>query len=448
MNLLERARSGAFPAALLLVGVYVLIRSLALPDPVLLAWTAVVVLAAVLAPAAGLTLLAALGPFIGAVEDDGRVTAIPFLLAGTGVGGLITLATASARAALRPLLRRAAPWAVPAAVVLVGTALGVVQSWLRFGPERGRAAAELWVPGIGGGLTVLFISALVALLGERRPVAVLATSVTAAAALSMVDLWAMGAVNASPVGWLLHDQIDVTRLLGIILAPNAAAAIYAIGLAIATAAVVWASDRRIQAVAAAGGAICGMALALTFSRSAMIAVALGAVLIGWNRARWRGVAAALAIATAGLVAMLIFTDGTLVRDVPAIADQQRVDAWRGSIRMWLDSPLIGHGFRSFEWLHRPPYGSILDAPHNEWLRFFAEEGSFVGLAALVFAVVVPVTLARARNGYLPAAAAAAAGGVFVMASFNNPFLYTQVNVPTFLLIGTGLGVALTARSKS
>ena len=442
MKYIKPGRRGAFPAALVLVALYAVIRSLGLPEPLLMVWTVAAAVASAIAPVAGLTLLAALGPFVGAVEDDGRITAVPFLLAGTGIGGLVGLASASARATLRPVFRRAAPWALPAGVLLAGTALGVARSWLAFGPERGGAAAELWVPGIGGGLTVLFVSALVALLGERRPVVVLAGSITAAAALSMADLWTSGAVNATAVGWLLHDQIDLTRLLGIILAPNAAAAIYGVGLAVAAAAVVWCADQRLRILATGTAAICGLALALTFSRSAMIAVAIGALLIGWNRARWRGVGAALSVSIAAATAVVLLTNGDLVRDVPAIADQQRIDAWRGSLRMWLDSPLVGHGFRSFEWLHRPPYGSILDAPHNEWLRFFAEEGLFVGLAGLVFAVVVPVTLVRTRGGYLPAAAAATAAGVFVMACFNNPFLYTQVNVPTFLVIGTGLGVAL------
>ncbi len=36
----------------------------------------------------------------------------------------------------------------------------------------------------------------------------------------------------------------------------------------------------------------------------------------------------------------------------------------------------------------------------------------------------------------------------MMASFNNPFLYPQVNVPGFLIIGTGLGLALRRSDES
>jgi hypothetical protein len=48
-------------------------------------------------------------------------------------------------------------------------------------------------------------------------------------------------------------------------------------------------------------------------------------------------------------------------------------------------------------------------------------------------------------GYVAAGAGAAAAGLFLIACFNNPFLYAQVNVPAFVIIGSGLGVALGRR---
>jgi hypothetical protein len=77
------------------------------------------------------------------------------------------------------------------------------------------------------------------------------------------------------------------------------------------------------------------------------------------------------------------------------------------------------------------------------LRLFAEEGLFVGIAGVGFAALTVISLLR-RPGWVAIGASAAAAGLFVMASFNNPFLYTQVNVPAFLVIGTGLGWALRA----
>ena len=144
----------------------------------------------------------------------------------------------------------------------------------------------------------------------------------------------------------------------------------------------------------------------------------------------------------GKSTLLSLLTGIVVAQAGSVAILgQRLDALGSSGRDRFRAEHFGIIFQMFNLL---PYGSILDAPHNEWLRFFAEEGLFVGVAGLVMALVVPVTLARTRSGYLPAAAAATAAGVFVMACFNNPFLYTQFNVPTFMVIGAGLGVALDA----
>jgi O-antigen ligase len=114
--------------------------------------------------------------------------------------------------------------------------------------------------------------------------------------------------------------------------------------------------------------------------------------------------------------------------------------------MWLDSPIFGHGFGSYAELG-PTYGDpILNSPHSEWFRLFAEEGLFGGLIGLGFAVSVLLALARAP-GWLGAGAFAAALGYFIAACFNNPFLFLQVGVPAYLVIGTGLGWAARVRAK-
>jgi O-antigen ligase len=143
----------------------------------------------------------------------------------------------------------------------------------------------------------------------------------------------------------------------------------------------------------------------------------------------------------------------LVREVPLVADQDRVTAWTAAVRMWQDQPLIGTGFRTFEWLHADFGSPVLDAPHNEWLRLFAEEGAVVGLAGAAFALLTPLALLRSRGvvadaGVITAAAGAAAAAVFLMAFFNNPFTYLQVNVPAFIVIGTGLGLAIGLRNPA
>lgn len=432
---------------LVLVAVYAALRTVSAPNELIVAWTAVAVAGTVISPALGLTVLAAIGPFTGALEDDGRISAVPFLLAGLGAGLVVSLAL------LRPLPRLRWPLSLPAwplvfaIVVMVGTALGVLHSWLAFGPDLGRQAAELWVPGIGGAMTVFVAAAWVAWRGEIRPLCAAVASVTVAAVLSLVDFYTVGAVNASPLGWLLHDQLDTTRLSGIILAPNAAAAIFLVGVSMTAAAALMLKSSTLRVLAVVGAAACGVAVVLTLSRSALISLALVAVVLVWRWKGWKGLVVGGVIALLAVGGYALFINGELLRSVPDVADQDRQDAWGAAFRMWLDQPITGAGFRSFEWLYEQ-YGSVLDAPHNELLRLFAEEGMIVGIAGALFAIVTPLVLAFRARGYIAAGAAAAAVAVFLMAGFNNPLLYTQVNVPAFLVLGAGLALAFDRTSST
>ena len=146
----------------------------------------------------------------------------------------------------------------------------------------------------------------------------------------------------------------------------------------------------------------------------------------------------LVLALVIVVPFLLY--GWLIRGVPLAFDENRLLAWQATTRMWLENPLLGAGFRSFEWLHTDLGSPVLDAPHNEWLRLFGEGGTLVGLIGIAFAIDTPIVLLR-TPALLAAGTGAAAAGLFLMAVLNNPFLNSQLNVPAFLVIGTGLGIA-------
>ncbi len=436
-----------FGWGLALVALYVALRTVGAPEPLILAWTIAAVAATIVSPVLGLTVLAAIGPFTGAVDDNGQITAVPFLLAALGAGLVVQFATT------RPLPRFRPPWpftawpVVLAVVLMIGTALGVAHSWLSYGPERGLQAAQLWVPGIGGAMTVLLAAVWVARRGELRPLYVVVVSITLAALLALLDFFSMGQVNASALGWLLHDQVDTNRLGGIILAPDAAATIFLVGVSVSAAAALLVGRVVLRLLALAAGLVTLLAVLLTYSRSALIVVGLVALMVGWRWRRWVGVAAVASIGLIAVVGLTVLMNGGVLRDVPAVADQARVDAWGAAVRMWLADPLLGQGFRSFEWLHAA-YGSpVLDAAHNEWLRLFAEEGTVIGLAGIGFGLATLWVILRGRT-WLAAGTAAAMAGLIVMACFNNPFLYAQVNIPAFIVIGTGLGLAQRAVAPS
>jgi signal peptidase I len=427
----------------LLIG-YVVIRTLGLPPFLLLGWITAAVVVSLASPVTGLSVLVAIGPFTGAVDDDGSLTAVPFLLAALGVA-------VAARVALEVRRRARAPWFAElrqrltgtnvtillAVLLAAGTALGVLHAF-RFSPELGRASAELWVPGMGGGIAVFLAAAWCARRGEALPLYAAAASVALAAAVSILDFVTDGGVNASFIGWLVHAPLEgQPRLGGVILAPNAAATIFLMGAALnGSVAAMRGGYERLRTAAVIATAVCLAAIVLTYSRSALIAALVLFAVIAWRSRRWQGLAAlAVAAATFGVVYVVAF-QGDLLRDVPAVADQQRIDAWSAAIRMWLDRPLYGVGFRAFEWLHGE-YGSVLNAPHNEWLRLFAEEGLFVGLIGIGFVVGAVHT---ARSAIEPVATAVIGGALAlaIMATFNNPFFYAQVNVPAFTLLGFAL----------
>lgn len=425
-----------FWLGLAMVGAYAVLRTLNLPEMGLTAWLVVAAGLTLLSPLAGLTILAALGPFTEALTQDGRITFVPYLLAMLGIGVL-------ARALVtRPLPRPNWP-IILAGLLMVGTALGVANSFLAYGADNGRLAAQMWVPGIGGAMTVLIAAAWVAWRGRIAPFFVAIASAAVAATLALVNFVSDGYVRHSAIGWLLRQDDAGGRLTGVIPAANPAAVIFMIGF-LGCFGLALLGRRRWQWrwLTIAVAALCLIAIWLTGSRSTLLGVAVAAsvLVFVWNRRA--GIAAGLLL----VGAMLVLIAFGAVREVPFVADQARIDSWLATVRLWLQHPLLGAGFRSFEWLHPNVGIPVLNAPHNEWLRLLGEEGTLVGLIGLAFALLTPIVAWRAGS-WIGATAAAAAAGVFVAACFNNPFIYTQVNVPAFTIIGVGLGLAVKRQSE-
>jgi O-antigen ligase len=109
--------------------------------------------------------------------------------------------------------------------------------------------------------------------------------------------------------------------------------------------------------------------------------------------------------------------------------------------MFLDQPILGQGYRGYRQLSVQFGDPTLNAPHNEWLRFFAEGGVIVGLLGLGFALATIVSLARRRD-WLETGILASFLAFCLAASFNNPFLFNQVTIPAFILAGTGVALAI------
>ncbi len=440
--MIERARTLAGPASgfsvgLALVAVYAVLRTAHVTEPIVLGWAVVAAATTIASPAAGLTILAALGPFTEAQTADGRVTVVPFLLAATGASLVVHLLIT------RALPRLSVP-VILALILLAGTAAGVAVSAANFGTARGIDALQMWVPGLGGALTVLLAAVWIAWRGERRPLYVAVAAIAVGALLSVLNSVTNDAILVSPIGWLLRTDIDPSRLGGLLPVPNTAAALFLVGIVMSLTIFFESRSREVRVAALAAAGIQVVALVLTFSRSGYIALTVALVLLAWRRWPRLGGRIVLIGLLVGVPALVVVW---LTRGVPLHLDQLRFDAWAAAVRMWLDHPILGGGFRSFEWLHADYGSSIVNSPHNEWLRLFAEEGTLIGLAGVTFAISTPIVLLR-TNHFLVAGTGAAAAGLFLSATFNNPFINAQLNVPSFLIIGIGLGIAAFTRQAT
>jgi probable O-glycosylation ligase (exosortase A-associated) len=133
----------------------------------------------------------------------------------------------------------------------------------------------------------------------------------------------------------------------------------------------------------------------TYSRASFLAFCVLLVALGWWR-QWR----AVAVACAAWIVFLSFTSpakwlariasiGVYWTDASAVA---RFDTWYVALRVGLDHPILGAGFRPFsEAMYQryiPGYHGYRDA-HNMFLQVFAEHG-FPGL--MIYTALVVSTL--------------------------------------------------------
>jgi O-antigen ligase len=339
-------------------------------------------------------------------------------------------------------------------LLAVGTLAGVVHTVLAFGdPDWGHTAYQ-WVATIGGAMVILVAAAWVARKGDLAPLITAVVVSVIVAVIALAEYAFPGLVSGGPFAWVGFWKDFSPRLAGIIPSPNGIAAQLVGPAALLLVAVVFAKDRRLRAVAAVLLIPLAAALYLTYSRSPLVALVALVVIAAWRIRRVFGLvamgvvfAAALAILPS-YMAMRAETLGSASQvqhgQTLIASDQLRVQAWGAAAAMWQASPLIGHGFLSYKLLADEFGDPVLGSPHNEWLRLFAEEGAIVGLLGLLFIGFGLWNLGR-LPGWQGTAFMAAFASVVLAASFNNPFLFLQVSVISYVVIGTGLALAARPR---
>jgi hypothetical protein len=483
----------ALGAALVLVALYFVVRS---PPPietsrvVVTTWTLLACALAVVSPRAGLVVLVAIGPFheIALFNEFLRAKTLiaTALLGGVAVRAayayavrrrvrLTAVADGAATAGAAPrapdrdaarttwsptaerIFGRLAPLADPravlglAAVVVIGTGLSLWLVSLPLGEPFGSRASTAWGGGIWTPFAAMFAAAWLGWRGDRTILVVTAIVGTICAAIGLVAMQRPDVFASTPFAWVVERARAGPRLVGVIDVPNAAATIFLAPAILTLCAVIFVRDLRVRLLAAVSALVLLGATYLTLSRSALLAIALAAVVVAWRLDRRLGGA----FLVAGVLAVAVLLPRYLDQRneaqptggdaAVALGDASRVRAWNAAVLMWRDAPVTGQGFRVYQLRHADYGEPLISAPHNEWLRFFAEEGTVIGLAALGFLACASLALARPRT-WISSAILGTLLAYAVMASVNNPLTYVQVGLMVFPVIGVGLGLAWAARA--
>ena len=424
----------------LLVAWFVIRAATPADGPLYAVWAVVVAGVTLLSPLSGLVVLAATAPF------DEPFTITPLL----GPRMLLVFVLAGS-VAVRVLLRpRSMPWSWPVVLtgaLAVGTLGSLAIAYRQFGRTYTADSVEFWVAGVGGGLLVLLAATWIARDGELRPFVAAIAATVVAAAITLVDYLAPAAMAGGPLLWMVHAKEFGTRISGVIPSPNGLAALLLPPAMVLAAAVVLAPrwSPRLRVLAALGLVPIIPALYFTYSRTVFVAAYGFAVVAAWRVRRWLGVGVLVVGLVVGIVALPSYLElrasevgggSERTGSVLVATDVLRFTAWEASIRMFADRPVTGWGFRSYRVIGDRYGDVVLNSPHNEWLRFFAEQGIAGGLVGLALVLTGLGRLARVP-GWLGAGILAAFLSYVIAASFNNPFLFIQISIVVFTIVGTG-----------
>ncbi len=246
-------------------------------------------------------------------------------------------------------------------------------------------------------------------------------------------------------GLLVHGQ-SVPRIAGALEGPNQLAGYLDAAIPVLVARALVHRDRLLFAVIA----LAAITDVLTISRSGIVGVALGVVVVLLVLRPFRGVALRFAAAVAVVVALGIVV--AVRAGVPAgyfSLDQapqpgdhlaNRSQLWHAAVVLWRSSPAIGVGAGNYE-LDLPEAGltGVRTHANSIYLQSLAEEG-LVGFAATcaLFAVTI-VTLAR--SGVRRPLVVGALGATVALAShqlFDDLFFFPKVASAYWLVVGVAV----------
>ena len=312
-----------------------------------------------------------------------------------------------------------------------------------------------WVGDIGHLVGYQFFQLLTALgtviaagyvLSGRSPYLVLGMALAGAAFTALIACVTFLVPTAgTPLANLIVATTDGTRATGPFGNPNYLGVFAALALAGAAGLAFTARSWTMRAVLSGTAILIAAGLAVSLSRGAFVAGAVGVAVVLLSRSRRFGIAALLVGALAALVIYPAFVEARLVSETGAASaaayaataesDAGRLMGVLAGPQIFLSSPLVGVGFGHYAAMSVIVGGTSvpIDA-HNWYMNVLAEEG----LVGIVLWVLLQVAIvlelrkrpARARTIGLAVLAALAAGSLFL----EPPTSYQTVALPCIFLV--------------
>jgi O-antigen ligase len=323
----------------------------------------------------------------------------------------------------RLTIRWRSPFTIPAAIFLLGGAIGVVVS-----PEE--------VKGLG-----LYRAYIVEPILFFLVLGNVLTTVQRAR-LVLLGLAAGGAVAGLANSFVVlqairHHTLNVALPPPVVIYNTAnATALYLVPLiGIAASIVVYDRDRIVRLISAAFAAIFVLSTFLSLSRGGLLALGVIALILAvMNRYRWYLVPAVIVL---GAVSILIpGIRSRLAHEFnpsdPNNTFLSRTHLWGATLQMLRDHPIFGTGMFGFARSIQPYRGGVYEEnliyPHNLFLNFWTETG-LLGLAG--FLLLLVQTFRTSWRGWVSGAAAWRPIQLGIVLALVAVIVHGQVDVPYF-----------------
>ncbi|HEX2392669.1 MAG TPA: O-antigen ligase family protein [Solirubrobacterales bacterium] len=236
----------------------------------------------------------------------------------------------------------------------------------------------------------------------------LLTAVLTVVGLEAVAFVLIGSVEFATRGLFWNDQVirsnefhTYFRVNSVFWDPNVYGRYLSLAIVVATAALLWARDRRNLALLTGLVGVLWIGLAQTYSQSSFVALLAGLAVLAAIRWSWRWTLVVVAVGLVGGLLVVALVGGKSVSSIPErlnVDTSGRANLVSGGIELFAERPLWGYGSGSFQHAYRE-HRTNKDVPvsisHTEPVTVAAEQGL---LGLLVYGALIVVALWTIGSG--------------------------------------------------